>query len=365
MTGFALWTCTCVHPPSSAPPGAKATRPRPPMQISAMRRPASRPPRAAMPASTSVAPSGPAEQPSRSAVAAATSSVTRGAASALTLTGADSSEAGVMCAASSDHAPRRGAPPQDEFVYEVGPRVQLSLRFRARLSLGEHGQDRRARADDRPGARKVATPGGKRRVTGHVDRFASIDDTDRALGGGDRWEPRGKLGHRSPEAGEMPVDQSFAEVVVVQFEGRGRAGIDFQRRHPLLLEDEVHPGEPAQTGDANESVEAGLRLRAERGSEVDSPDRARIAEPRVPDRLQAKAVEAQAIGALAIGEKCHRQRLAADLTLEVSCATALISRAAGPPDVRSAGCARRFFEPAIGLGWRLPLRLGHAPAAGR
>src|SRR5262245_28022753 len=130
------------------------------MQISAMRRPASRPPRAAMPASTSIAPPGPAEQPSRSAAAAATSSATRGAASAFTLTGADSSEAAITCAASSHHAPRRGAPSQDELLYEMMPRVQFPLRLSGRLGLGEHGQDGSARADDRPPAREVATPGG-------------------------------------------------------------------------------------------------------------------------------------------------------------------------------------------------------------
>src|SRR5512134_613670 len=229
------------------------------MQISAIRRPASRPPRAAMPASTSVAPRSLAEMPSRSASAAATSSATRGAASAFTLTfGTASRRAAVMAVASCDRAPLGSAPARDELARRAAERIDFALRVLAARSFGEDRQDRGTGRDGATHAGQIATPARERGITRDSDGVASIDDADRAVRPHSPAEQLAELGYRTLEAREVPGDQARRKVVVVQLEGRGRPRIDLKRRHPVAVEQKVEPGQPAQTGDAHEPIEGRL-----------------------------------------------------------------------------------------------------------
>src|SRR5574343_1552628 len=83
--GLVEWTDNCHGQCAKDGFECRETRPRPPMQISVINRPASKPPGNLMPASMIVAPVGCFSTPSRRLLALATRLATNGAVSVLTL----------------------------------------------------------------------------------------------------------------------------------------------------------------------------------------------------------------------------------------------------------------------------------------
>ena len=89
MTGLLVKTSTCRIQLAKAVPARIRTWPSPPRQISAMRRPASKPPGTLIPASMTCVPLARRSTAIRRDGASATRASTRGRVRALTLTGTD------------------------------------------------------------------------------------------------------------------------------------------------------------------------------------------------------------------------------------------------------------------------------------
>src|SRR5262245_10895996 len=285
ITGSALCSWTSGSPPSAPSPGASATDPNPPMQISAIRRPASRPPRAAIPASTMVAPCSLSVTPRRSCGAEATSPATRGAASAFTLTLGPA-----LCTAliiSGDRTLRRLHPAGEQLPYCAGAHLQPALGLLRGLRFGEHREHRGSGRDRRFPAGQIAAPVGETGIGRNPDGLVCVKDAERTARRAFPADPFGELRDRALETQQMPVRQAFGEIVVIELERRRRARVDLDRDRPAIGEHEVNTGQPAQAGDAYESIEARLRSCAQRRCHGDVSDRSPIAERGLPVRRRA------------------------------------------------------------------------------
>ena len=200
-------------------------------------------------------------------------------------------------------------------------------------SLGEDRQDRGIGRDGAARAGQIATPAREGGMVG--DRARDGEHRRRRPRGASPLPGPAARRTRAPDARSSrgARDQALRKVVVVQLEGRGRPRIDLQRRHRSPSSRKSSPASPrrpvTRTSRSRDDCACARKARGR----LDARDRTRIAIARIAERLDPEPVEPQAVGAIAVGEKSHRQRLTGDLALEVHRAAAV------PPPARHGGRA--------------------------